>query len=500
MKTESVSIGEIGRIKEIKKSIVTIEGLHNCMLGQLVTFTDGTKGFVMGFNENEVLVLLLGISKTLKAGNEVYSREESFKIPVGNNFLGRIVNPLCEGLDGKGYVKEDSFAYIFRDAPAVLDREPVNEMLVTGIRIVDATIPIGKGQRQLIIGDRMTGKTSIAVDAILNQKGKDVICIYCCVGRDYASFEKVVGTFKEKDALDYMIVVAALASSSIGEQYLAPYAAAALGEYFMYAGKNVLIVFDDLTKHAWAYRELSLLLERPPGREAYPGDIFYLHAQLMERGARLSSHNGGGSMTFLSIADTLQGDISGFIPTNLISMTDGQIYLNSALFGEGFKPAIDIGLSVSRIGSRVQSKTLRELTKNLSLKYVQYRELLKTTRLKSGISEDMTGRLKHGEKIERIFMQDKNSPSSLAEQLILYFALETGALDILSNEKCDYFKKNILAFARQDIPAVVENMEKGAEMTAEDREAIKKCIMNFNHKLWASEGETAPISAAEAAE
>jgi len=500
MKTESVTIGEIGRIKEIKKSIVKIEGLHNCMLGQLVTFTDGTKGFVMGFNENEVLVLLLGVSKALKAGNEVYSKEESFKIPVGNNFLGRIVSPLCDGLDGKGHIKEDSFAYIFRDAPAVLDREPVNEMLVTGIRIVDSTIPIGKGQRQLIIGDRMTGKTSIAVDTILNQKGKDVICIYCYVGRDYASFEKVVGTFKEKGALDYMVVVAALASSSIGEQYLAPYAAAALGEYFMYAGRDVLIVFDDLTKHAWAYRELSLLLEMPPGREAYPGDIFYMHAQLMERGAHLSSQKGGGSMTFLSIADTLQGDISGFIPTNLISMTDGQIYLNSALFGEGFKPAIDIGLSVSRIGSRVQQKNLKELTKNLSLKHIQYRELLKTTRLKSGVSEEMINRLRHGEKIEKIFMQDKNSPSPLAEQLILYFALETEALDVLSNEKCDYFKKNIFAFARQNIPAVVESLERGVEMTANDKEAIKKCIMNFNHKMWASEVKPlsgAPIEAAE---
>ena len=501
MNIESVTIAEIGRIKEIKKSIVKIEGLHNCMLGQLVTFADGTKGFVMGFNENEVLVLLLGISKALKAGNEVHSREESFKIPVGNNFLGRIVNPLCEGLDGKGYVKEDSLAYIFRDAPAVLDREPVSEMLATGIRIIDSTIPIGKGQRQLIIGDRMTGKTSIAVDAILNQKGRDVICIYCCVGRDYASFEKVVGTFKEKGALDYMIVVSALASSSIGEQYLAPYAAAALGEYFMYAGKDVLVVFDDLTKHAWAYRELSLLLERPPGREAYPGDIFYLHAQLMERGAHLSSQNGGGSMTFLSIADTLQGDISGFIPTNLISMTDGQIYLNSALFGEGFKPAIDVGLSVSRIGSRVQQKTLRELTKDLGLKYVQYRDLLKTTRLKSGVSEDMTGRLRHGEKIEHIFKQDKNSPSPMAEQLILYFALESEALDVLSNEKCDYFKKNIFAFAVLEIPAVVENLEKGLEISDGDREALKKCIMNFNHKMWASEPETSSgPGAGEAAE
>jgi len=484
IKTESVTISEIGRVKEIKKSIVKVEGLHSCMLGQLVTFSDGTRGFVMGFNENEVLVLLLGVSTEIRAGSEVYSKDEPFKIPVGDSFLGRVVNPLCESLDGKGRIKEDSQAYVFKDAPSVLDREPVNEMLVTGIRIIDSTIPIGKGQRQLIIGDRMTGKTTIAVDSILNQKGKDVICIYCCVGRDYASFEKVVSTFKEKGALDYMIVVAALASSSIGEQYLAPYSAAALGEYFMYKGKDVLIVFDDLTKHAWAYRELSLLLERPPGREAYPGDIFYLHAQLMERSAKLSAKNGGGSMTFLSIADTLQGDISGFIPTNLISMTDGQIYLNSVLFGEGFKPAIDIGLSVSRIGNRVQHKNLRELTKDLELTYIQYRELLKTTRLRSGASEELTGRLRHGEKIERIFMQNKNSPSPIAEQLILYFALKEAALDFLSVEKCDHFKENIYAFAKSDIPAVVDNLIKGEDITDEDKKALKRCITNFSHKMW----------------
>ncbi|MFH1189720.1 MAG: F0F1 ATP synthase subunit alpha [Candidatus Omnitrophota bacterium] len=484
MNTESVSIGEIGRVKEVKKSVVKVEGLQGCMLGQLVTFVDGTKGFVMGFNENEVLVLLLGISKNIKAGNEVYSKEESFRIPVGNNFLGRIVSPLGDSLDGKGHVREDSLAYIFRDAPAVLDREPIDQMLVTGIRIVDSTIPIGMGQRQLIIGDRMTGKTTIAVDAILNQKSTDTICIYCCVGRDYSSFEKVVSTFKEKGSLDRMIIVAALASSSIGEQYLAPYAAAAFGEYFMYSGKNVLVAFDDLTKHAWAYRELSLLLERPPGREAYPGDIFYLHAQLMERAARLSAKNGGGSMTFLSIADTLQGDIAGFIPTNLISMTDGQIYLSSLLFGEGFKPAIDVGLSVSRIGNKVQQKLLRELTLDLKLTYIQYRELLKTTRLRSGVSEELTSRLKRGEKIERVFSQDKNSPSTITEQIIIYFALREGILDTLSAAHCEYLKDNILAYIRNNIPAVTEKIDKGIELTLEDKEALKARIMNFTRCSW----------------
>ncbi|MCQ9207740.1 MAG: F0F1 ATP synthase subunit alpha, partial [Omnitrophica bacterium] len=346
-KTRLVSIKELGEIREIRKSIIKVEGLSHCMVGQLVNVADGGKGFVMGFNEKEVLVLLLGNPDKLRAGDKVYSESVTFKIPVGEKFLGRVVSPLCEPLDGKGNIRADASFDIFRDAPQVMDRIPISEMLSTGIRVIDAVFPVGKGQRQLIIGDRMTGKTSIAVDTIVNQKDKNVICIYCCVGRDYASFEKVVSIFKQKDVIDRMIIVSGIASLPIGEQYLAPYAAATLGEYFMHSGRDVVVVFDDLTKHAWTYRELSLLLERPPGREAYPGDIFYLHAQLMERAGRLSSVAGAGSMTFFPIADTLHGDIAAFIPTNLISMTDGQIYLSAGLFNEGFKPAVDLGLSVS---------------------------------------------------------------------------------------------------------------------------------------------------------
>ena len=484
MDIESVSISEVGRVKEIKQSIVKVEGLPNCMLGQLVTFANGMKGFVMGFNPREVLVLLLGISQGIKAGDEVSLREETFRVAVGKNFVGRIVNSLCEDLDGKGAIAQDSYADIFREAPAVLDREPVNQMMVTGIRLIDSILPIGKGQRQLIIGDRMTGKTSIAVDSILYQKGKDVLCVYCCIGSAYAAFEKVVSLLKEKGALGYTIVVAALASSPIGEQYLAPYTASALGEYFMHQGRDVLVVFDDLTKHAWAYRELSLLLERPPGREAYPGDIFYLHAQLMERGAHLSSKHGGGSMTLLSIANTLQGDISGFIPTNLISMSDGQIYLNSTLLGEGFKPAIDLGLSVSRVGTKIQPEGFRNVTKSLELKYIRYRELLRATRLRSGISEEVNARLRHGEKLERLFIQERDCPSAIAEQYLLYFALREELLDKLSNEQFDQFKKGIFAFAGSALPLVVKKMEMGAVLTDEEEKELKKCMMDFCHAHW----------------
>ncbi|MDD5225864.1 MAG: F0F1 ATP synthase subunit alpha [Candidatus Omnitrophica bacterium] len=484
MDIESVSISEVGRVKEIKQAIVKVDGLQNCMLGQLVTFNNGMKGFVMGFNQSEVLVLLLGVSKGIKSGNDVSLREESFKVPVGKNFLGRIINSLCESLDGKGSIEEDAMADIFREAPAVLDREPVNQMMATGIRIIDSVLPIGKGQRQLIIGDRMTGKTSIAVDSILYQKGRDVICIYCCIGSAYAAFEKVVSLFKEKGALDYTIVVAALASAPIGEQYLAPYTASALGEYFMHEGRDVLLVFDDLTKHAWAYRELSLLLERPPGREAYPGDIFYLHAQLMERGAHLSAKNGGGSMTLLSIANTLQGDISGFVPTNLISMSDGQIYLNATLLGEGFKPAVDLGLSVSRIGTKIQPKGLRELTKSLELKYIQYRELLKATRLRSGISEEINARLRHGEKLEKLFIQERDCPSSIAEQYVLYYAFKEKFLDKLTNEQFEHFKKKVFAFIASALPAVVKNMEMGLALTEQEEKELKNRLVIFCHDQW----------------
>jgi F-type H+-transporting ATPase subunit alpha len=478
-KAKLVSIKEVGIIREVKRSVVKIDGLTNCMVGQLINFQDGTKGFVMSFNEAEVLVLLLGQPGELKAGDKVFSETNPFQIPVGKNFIGRVVDPLCEACDGKGEVIHDEYYNIFEEAPSVLTRIPIMEMLYTGIRTIDSNFPVGKGQRQLIIGDRMTGKTSIAVDTIINQKGKNVVCIYCCIGRDYASFEKVISILKQHGALKYTVIIAGLASAPIGEQYLAPFTAATLGEYFMRSGKDVFVVFDDLTKHAWAYRELSLLLERPPGREAYPGDIFYQHAQLMERAGKLSDKEGGGSMTFFPLADTLHGDIAGFIPTNLISMTDGQIYLNSGLFSEGFKPAIDLGLSVSRIGTRVQSPLMREFTAGTGLRYIQHRELLKTTKLRAGISEDMDMRLRRGEKIERIFVQRPNEPSSVEETLILFYALRRGLLDDVPDEKCEQFKKEILKFVREKIPDVCSLLAGEKDLANLDREKLNSCIMDF---------------------
>ncbi|MCX5703499.1 MAG: F0F1 ATP synthase subunit alpha, partial [Candidatus Omnitrophica bacterium] len=345
----------------MRKFIVITEGLPSCMNGQIVEFASGTLGLVMGFTEEKVQILVLGDASSIRAGDEVYNKGKSLNLPVSDAFLGRVVNGLCQPLDGLGPIGASEFFPVFRIAPGVMERVPVKESLETGTLILDAIIPIAKGQRQLLIGDRLTGKTTVALDAILNQKGKDVICIYCCIGKPYSSLLKTLDILKENDAFKYTIVVSAVASVSTGEQYLAPYTACVLGEYFMYKGKDVFVIFDDLTKHAWTYRQISLLLERAPGREAYPGDIFYVHSQLVERAGYLKPELGGGSMTFFPIVEILQGDVTGYISTNLISMTDGQLYFSTALFNKGFKPAIDFGLSVSRIGNKAQWPAMKEL-------------------------------------------------------------------------------------------------------------------------------------------
>jgi len=466
---ETLQIREVGEIREIKKSVAKVTGLSSCMNGQLLDITANAKGMVMGFAEDEALILLLGKTEEAKVGDRVYSSMESFKIPVGAGFLGRVVNALAEPLDGKPQTanrQPDTEYYpLFRDAPSVLERVPITEVFETGNLIIDATIPIGKGQRELIIGDRMIGKSTIAIDAIINQKDKGVICIYCCIGRAYASLAKIVETFKANGALRFTIVVSATASSPVGEQYLAPYTACALGEYFMDNGKDVFVVFDDLSKHAWAYRQISLLLERSPGRDAYPGDVFYLHSQLMERAGKLNPERGDGSMTFFPIVDTLQGDITGFIPSNLVSMTDGQIYLNAALFSSGFKPAIDLGLSVSRIGNKVQCPAMKELSAMLRLEYIQYNDLVRVTRFKAGISEEVGRTLKHGEVVTHLFRQDKNRPYSMEEELILLYALRQNILEVLSKEAIERFKKNILNFAQENFAQALSELQDKKALT-----------------------------------
>ena len=478
-----IEIREIGYVKEIRESIAKVQGLPSVLNGQIVHFGHEGKGMVMGFTEHEVLVLMFGGKEKVKAGDEVWSRGEPFVLPAGNNFIGRIVNPLCEPCDGKPPVEPDEYLPAFKMGPGVMERKPVCSPLDTGVKILDAIIPVAKGQRQLIIGDRMTGKTTICLDTILAQKGRDIICIYACIGRSYSNLLKVVEIMKLNDAFKYSLIVAGIASAPVGEQFLAPYTACVLGEYFMQQGKHVFVVFDDLTKHAWVYRQLSLLLERPPGREAYPGDIFYIHSQLVERAGQLSDENGGGSMTFFPICDTLQGDVTGYVQTNLISMTDGQTVVSTALFNQGIKPAIDFGLSVSRIGNKASCHAMKKLAGRLRLEYLQYKELVRMTQLKTTLSDEAAARLRRGEVITEILMQNKHEPSPIEEQVLHLYALKQGVLDKLTSNVLKRFKKEILSYARKEFPSFIIELTSKYELTESVMKGMDEVFKSYFNSL-----------------
>lgn len=480
-KIEPFEIKEVGIVKEVKRGIVKMEGLPSCIFGQIVEFAEsGRKGLVIDFDATQVMAFVLGDETAIRLGSTVTSRNEVFSLPAGEAFIGRVINSLGEPLDNKEKaIESDVMAPVFRRAPAVLDRLPLSEQFHTGIKILDTIIPIGKGQRELIIGDRQTGKTALALDAILNQKGKNVFCVYCWVGGAHSSLIKIVNILKETGAMDYTVIVSASASSSSGEQYLAPYVAATIGEYFMYSGRDALVVFDDLTKHAWVYRELSLLLERSPGREAYPGDIFYLHSQLMERAGRLNSEMGSGSMTFLPIVETLQGDITGYVQSNLVSMTDGQIYVASSLFHEGFKPAIDLGLSVSRIGSKVQSEALREVSDTLRLDYAQYKELLRLMRVRTKLSTEISEKMRRGEALSQLLMQDAHKPVNEIAMIIQFYAFKRKILEILSPEGLNIFMTDIFEFLETRHTDLLKDLETKKALTVQIKEGLDKSFMEF---------------------
>ena len=475
----NLEIKEVGTVKEVKHGIVKVAGLPSCAYGQLVELSDGVKGMVIGFNPQEVLLIVLGDDRGIHVGDTVFNQAELLSVPVGEAFVGRMVNCLGRPLDGKGPVAFRERAPAFRQAAGVMDREPLTEPLLTGIKILDLAIPIGKGQRELILGDRQTGKSSLAVDAILNQQGKDVLCIYCWVGGSLSAFRKILHVLSPRGALSYTMAVCAFADHSPAEQYLCPYTAAALGEYFMAHGRDVLVVFDDLTKHAWAYRQMSLLMERAPGREAYPGDIFYVHSQLMERAGRLTAALGGGTMTFLPIAETLQGDVTGYIQSNLISMTDGQVYLNTTLFREGFKPAIDMGLSVSRIGSKVQCPAIREVSEGLRLTYTQYRDMLRMTRLRTRLSEEAMERLRRGEALRELLIQENARPVSLAETIVLFYAFKRKILEVLPQGDLKRFKHEFFLFLQQQHPALIEQLEREQLLTRDLQEALNQSFIDY---------------------
>ncbi|RKY30532.1 MAG: F0F1 ATP synthase subunit alpha [Candidatus Omnitrophota bacterium] len=465
MKIEPFEIKEAGKVTEIKKGIIKVSGLPNCVHGQQVEVEDKVKGITVGFSPDEVVAVILGEETSIDVGDNVWARAESFQVPVGEAFLGRIINCLGEPIDGKSEVLATQTRPIFCEASGIMDRVPITEQLYTGTRILDTCIPIGQGQRELIIGDRVTGKTTLAIDTIINQKDKDAVCIYCWIGGSVSALSRITQVLYDKAALDYSIVVAAPASSPPGQQYLAPYAAAAIGEYFMYRGRRVVVVFDDLTKHAWVWRQLCLLLERPPGREAYPGDIFYIHSQLMERAGKLNVQQGGGSMTFLPIIETQQGDVTGYIPSNLVSMTDGQIYLSTALFHEGFKPAIDLGLSVSRIGSKVQNYAMREVSGKLRLEYAQFRELQRLSRLKTRVADEVSGRIRKGEVLRELFIQEAHDIKSWQETVILFYAYQRNILDVLPTEALAKFKSQIYQYFLKNQPVLMKELTQEQTLT-----------------------------------
>lgn len=471
-------VREVGHVTTVREFIVKVDGLPSCMNGQRVEFAHGDQGMVMGFTEGNVLVLVFGNKARVRAGTEVYSRGEPFVLPVGESFIGRIVSSLGEPLDGQGPITADRFNPIFREAPGVMERVPVKEALETGIRSIDASFPIAKGQRQLIIGDQMTGKTTIATDAILSQHDKNVLCIYCAIGQSHSSFQKVLRLLRERGAMAYTVVVGGIASTPLGEQFLAPYAACALGEYFASKGRDVFIAFDDLSKHAWAYRQLSLLLERSPGREAYPGDIFYIHSQLLERAGKFLPELGGGTMTFFPIVATIQGDITGYIQTNLISITDGQLYLNTTLFQRGFRHAVDFGLSVSRIGNRAQCPAMKELSGKLRLEYLQYQELVRMTTMKADLSAEAEARLRRGELITQLFTQAKARPSPLAEQVVLLYTVRKGLIDQLP-QIWQRFKDEIYGWLKEHYPDAIREIQEKQALTQTVKDTLDRALQEY---------------------
>lgn len=474
-----IDIREVGVVKDVRRGIVRITGLPSCIYGQVLRFPNDALGLVMSFDADEIMAIIFGDEHGISVGDEVVFHHEQITIPVGEGFIGRIVNSLGEPLDNKGSILFSERNIVFREAPGVMDREPVTESLMTGIKTIDLAIPIGKGQRELIIGDRQTGKSSVAIDTIINQKDSGVICIYCWIGGAQSALKRILNNLHHKEALKYTTVVSASADASAAEQYLAPYAAAAMGEYFMSRGRDVLIVFDDLTKHAWIYRQMSLLLGRSPGREAYPGDIFFLHSQLLERAGRMKKELGGGTMTFLPVVETLQGDITGYIQTNLISITDGQIYISSALFREGFKPSIDMGLSVSRIGGRVQSPAIRALGAGLRMEYAQYREMLRMTKLRTRLSDEAEANLRRGEVLHELLLQQNSCPVSPEEEIVLFYAYRRKVLEVVGIPRVRRFIEGFFGYLSSHSPGLIADIKEGKELTEGIRAGLDRNISQF---------------------
>lgn len=470
---------EVGTVIWVGDGIATVYGIEHAMYGEIVIFENGVKGMVQDIKRDQVGCIIFGKDTEIKEGTKVTRTKKKAGIPVGDAFLGRIVNALGAPIDGKGEIKADDYRAIEQEAPGIVDRQSVNQPMETGILAIDSMLPIGRGQRELIIGDRQTGKTSIAIDTILNQKGKDVICIYVAIGQKASTVAKLVNTLKKHGAMDYSIVLSSTASESASLQYIAPYAGTALAEYFMYKGKDVLIVYDDLSKHAVAYRALSLLLERSPGREAYPGDVFYLHSRLLERSSKLSDELGGGSITALPIIETQAGDVSAYIPTNVISITDGQIFLESNLFNSGMRPAVNVGLSVSRVGGAAQTKAMKKAAGSVRIDLAQYREMEVFTQFSSDLDDNTKKQLNHGKALMELLKQKLCHPYSLHEQVMILTMANKGIFDEVPTKEVRDCCREVLNYIDLKHGEIAEKIETEKVLTEE----ISKAIIDAAHEF-----------------
>lgn len=473
---------EVGEVIWVGDGIATVYGIEHAMYGEIVIFENGIRGMVQDIRRDQVGCIILGKDTEIKQGTKVTRTKKKAGVPVGEFYVGRIINALGAPIDGKGEIKADDYRAIEQEAPGIVDRQSVNQPLETGILAIDSMFPIGRGQRELIIGDRQTGKTSIAVDTILNQKGKDVICIYVAIGQKASTVAKLVNTLTKNGAMDYSIVLSSTASDSASLQYIAPYAGTAMAEYFMYKGKDVLIVYDDLSKHAVAYRALSLLLERSPGREAYPGDVFYLHSRLLERSSKLNNELGGGSITALPIIETQAGDVSAYIPTNVISITDGQIFLESDLFNSGMRPAVNVGLSVSRVGGAAQTKAMKKAAGTIRIDLAQYREMEVFTQFSSDLDDTTKEQLQYGKGLMELLKQPLSHPMSLAEQVITLVAAGNRLFLDVEIKKTKDFQLRLLDFFHVEHKEIVDEINTNKVLNQELTDKIVAAVKEFKSR------------------
>lgn len=474
--TDELDFSEAGTVIQVGDGIARVHGLNSAMSGELLEFANGTYGMALNLDEDSIGVVIMGSDAGIKEGDPVKLTGRMAEVPVGDGMLGRVVNALGEPIDEKGPIASDGYRLIESPAPSVIDRQEVNQPLQTGIKAIDALVPIGKGQRELIIGDRETGKTAIGIDTIINQKDKDVYCVYVAIGQKASTIARIIKTLNETGAMEYTTVVAATASESSSLQYIAPYAGCAIAEEWMHKGKDVLVVYDDLSKHAVAYRAISLLLRRPPGREAYPGDVFYLHSRLLERAASLSEENGGGTLTALPIVETQEGDISAYIPTNIISITDGQIFLESDLFNDGIRPAINPGFSVSRVGGSAQIPVMKRLAGPLRIEFAQYKELAAFSQFGSDLNQDTLDRLNQGERITEVLKQPQYRPMAVEDQVLILYALSNKHLTDIEVERILRFQRDFINYVNQHAPHIKEEIKQTGDISKDLEQEIDKAI------------------------